>query len=197
MASLWTPPSFRSLKTVREARSTTEYEPVEKSEVSTKATFAVGKGLVGADTRRSPLAVVSRSVLSLRLTSQGSIGIGEAIFGPMPVEKVLRSKRNVQEPRVTVPLAVLPPESKVTGPTLVPPKLANCRVNACPCGSPSIVARLAPAPVGNAKDRLFRSLAVAETNVVLLPLLHPRTASAPMTAIRAIHKAMGRSRRSS
>src|SRR5207248_8854214 len=86
----------------------------------------------------------------------------------------------------------LPPESNVTGPTLVPPKLPNCKVNACPCGKPSTVARLGPAPLVNAKDRLVRSLAVAEASDVLL-LPHPRTVSVPMTT-RAIHCAMRRGR---
>ena len=67
IASLWTPPSLMSLKTLREARSTTEYEPVEASVVSTTATLVMSRGLAGADTRASPLAVPSRSVLSLLL----------------------------------------------------------------------------------------------------------------------------------
>src|SRR5437870_6962527 len=114
------------------------------------------------------------------------------LCGPRPAGKVLRSKRKAQEPSVTVPLAALPPESNVTGPTLVPPKLPNCKVNACPCGKPSTVARLGPAPLVNAKDRLLRSLPVAGApDVLLLP--HPRTMSVPMTT-RAIHCAMRRGR---
>ena len=53
-----------SLKTFREVRSTTEYEPVDKSVVSTTATLVVGRGIAAADTRASPLAATSRSVLS-------------------------------------------------------------------------------------------------------------------------------------
>src|SRR5262245_13471955 len=116
------------------------------------------------------------------------------LCGPRPVGKVLRSKRKAQEPSVTVPLAALPPESKVTGPTLVPPKLQNCKVKACPCGNQSTVARFGPAPLVNAKERLVRSLAVAVATDVLLPLLHPRTASVPITTTRAIHCAMRRGR---
>src|SRR5207244_13088696 len=98
------------------------------------------------------------------------------LCGPRPAGKVLRSKRKVQEPSVTVPLAALPPETNVTGPTLVPPKLPNCKVNGCPCGKPSTIARLGPAPLVNAKARLVRALAVAEASDVLL-LPHPRTVS--------------------
>src|SRR6266446_10720048 len=101
---------------------------------------------------------------------------GVPLWGPLPAGKVLRSNRKVQEPSITVPLAALPPESNVTGPTLVPPKLPNCKVNACPCGNLSTVARSGPAPLVNAKDRLVRSLAVAEASDVLL-LPHPRTVS--------------------
>src|SRR5712691_12608153 len=111
---------------------------------------------------------------------------GVPLWGPLPAGKVLRSNRKVQEPSVTVPLAALPPESNVTGPMLVPPKLPNCKVNACPCGNPSTAARFRPAPLVNAKDRLVRVLAVAGTPEVLLLLLQPRTVSVPMTT-RAIH----------
>src|SRR5512145_2338682 len=97
------------------------------------------------------------------------------LCGPLPAGKVLRSNRKAQEPSVTVPLAPLSPESNVTGPILVPPKLPNCKVNACPCGNPSTVARFGPAPLGNAKDRLVRSPAVAETTDVLSSPPHPRT----------------------
>src|SRR5215510_13893894 len=115
------------------------------------------------------------------------------LCGPLPTGKLLRSNRKVQEPSVTVPLASLPPESNVTGPTLVPLKLPNCKVNACPCGNPSTVVTAGPAPFGNAKDRLVRLLGVAEpVDSPLLPL-HPRTVSVPMTT-RAIHCAMRRGR---
>ena len=117
-----------------------------------------------------------------------------SLCGPLPTGKVLRSNRKVQEPSVTVPLASLPPESNVTGPTLVPLKLPNCKVNACPCGNPNTAARSGPAPPGNAKDRLVRSLGAAATEAESSSLLHPRTVSIPMTTTRAIHCAMRRGR---
>src|SRR5215510_4952349 len=116
------------------------------------------------------------------------------LCGPLPAGKVLREKEKVQGgPTVTVPLATLPPESKVTGPTLVPPKLPKSRVNACPCGNSSTAARFGPAPFANVKERSFRSLAVAEEVDPLLPL-QPRTMSVPMTSTRAIHCAIRRGR---
>src|SRR5215510_583576 len=96
------------------------------------------------------------------------------------------------EARLTVPLAALPPESNVTGPTLGPTKLPNCKANACPCGNLSSAARSGPAPLVKAKDRLVRSLAVAGVSDELL-LPHPRTVSVPMIT-RAIHCAMRRGR---
>src|SRR5215831_6015993 len=97
------------------------------------------------------------------------------------------------EARFIVPLAALPPESNVTGPTLAPPKLPNCKVNACPGGNLSSVARSGPAPLVKAKDRLVRSLAATGASDELL-LPHPRTVSVPMTSTRAIHCAMRRGR---
>src|SRR5215475_12299044 len=114
------------------------------------------------------------------------------LCGPLPTGKLLRSNRKVQEPSVTVPLASLPPESNVTGPTLVPLKLPNCKVNACPCGNPSTVARFGQAPLGNAKDRLVRLLTAAVAVEEPLLLLHPRTVSIPMTTIEAMHCARRR-----
>src|SRR5215813_13991094 len=54
MASLWTPPSLISFVTLRVARSTTEYEPVEKSVVSTNATLGTVEAFDGAEVALSP-----------------------------------------------------------------------------------------------------------------------------------------------
>jgi len=104
----------------------------------------------------------------------------------------LLSNRKVQEPSVTVPLAALPPESNVTGPTLVP---QSCQIaGKCLPSASSTYSKIWTSSARKCEGPIGQILAVAGTPMYYSYYCHPRTVCP--NDHQAIHCAMRRAEQS-